>query len=170
MLLHVDSLTNSLFLSNNRILKFQGMRARKSEIAQAIAPYEATSSEQLTLARGTLIMIRKKTESGWWEGEIHAKGRKRQIGWFPASYVKILQGGRNSGRNTPVSGSRIEMTETILGELVNFRNRNLFLIIKFGKRIKRTDCLQRLLHFLDQQQGFGTLVSIFYDFIICIYR
>lgn len=92
------------------------MRARKSEIAQAIAPYEATSSEQLTLTRGTLIMIRKKTESGWWEGEIHAKGRKRQIGWFPASYVKVLQGGRNSGRNTPVSGSRIEMTETILGE------------------------------------------------------
>lgn len=35
-----------------------------------IAPYEATSSEQLSLQRGQLIMIRKKTDSGWWEGEL----------------------------------------------------------------------------------------------------
>ncbi|KNC21630.1 hypothetical protein FF38_13715, partial [Lucilia cuprina] len=91
-----------------------GMRAKRSEIAQVIAPYEATSSEQLSLTRGQLIMIRKKTDSGWWEGELQAKGRRRQIGWFPATFVKVLQGGRNSGRNTPVSGSRIEMTETIL--------------------------------------------------------
>lgn len=91
------------------------MRGKKPEIAQVIAPYESTSPEQLSLQRGQLIMIRKKTDSGWWEGELQAKGRRRQVGWFPASYVKILQGGRNSGRNTPVSGSKIEMTETILG-------------------------------------------------------
>ncbi|ALC39426.1 Dap160 [Drosophila busckii] len=96
----------------------QGMRAKRSEIAQVIAPYEATSSEQLSLTRGQLIMIRKKTDSGWWEGELQAKGRRRQIGWFPATYVKVLQGGRNSGRNTPVSGSRIEMTETILDKVI----------------------------------------------------
>lgn len=63
-------------------------------------------------------MIRKKTDSGWWEGELQAKGRRRQIGWFPATYVKILQGGRNSGRNTPVSGGRVEMSETIIGKLL----------------------------------------------------
>ncbi|XP_030241378.1 intersectin-1 isoform X2 [Drosophila navojoa] len=96
----------------------QGMRAKRSEIAQVIAPYEATSSEQLSLTRGQLIMIRKKTDSGWWEGELQAKGRRRQIGWFPATYVKVLQGGRNSGRNTPVSGSRIEMTEQILDKVI----------------------------------------------------
>lgn len=95
-----------------------GMRARKSEIAQVIAPYEATSTEQLSLTRGQLIMIRKKTDSGWWEGELQAKGRRRQIGWFPASYVKVLQGGRNSGRNTPISGSKIEMAETILDKVI----------------------------------------------------
>jgi len=55
------------------------------------------------------------------EGELQAKGRRRQIGWFPATYVKVLQGGRNSGRNTPVSGSRIEMTEQILGEFSDIR-------------------------------------------------
>jgi len=98
------------------------MRAKRSEIAQVIAPYEATSTEQLSLTRGQLIMIRKKTDSGWWEGELQAKGRRRQIGWFPATYVKVLQGGRNSGRNTPVSGSRIEMTEQILGWFLNIRS------------------------------------------------
>lgn len=96
----------------------RGMRAKRGEIAQVIAPYEATSSEQLSLQRGQLIMVRKKTDSGWWEGELQAKGRRRQIGWFPASYVKILQGGRNSGRNTPVSGSRVEMAETILDKVI----------------------------------------------------
>ncbi|XP_033248801.1 intersectin-1 isoform X2 [Drosophila miranda] len=96
-----------------------GMRAKRSEIAQVIAPYEATSTEQLSLTRGQLIMIRKKTDSGWWEGELQAKGRRRQIGWFPATYVKVLQGGRNSGRNTPVSGSRIEMTEQILDKVIS---------------------------------------------------
>ncbi|XP_055600986.1 intersectin-1 isoform X2 [Uranotaenia lowii] len=91
---------------------------RKGEVAQVIAPYEATSSEQLSLTRGQLIMIRKKTDSGWWEGELQAKGRRRQIGWFPATYVKILQGGRNSGRNTPVSASKVELNETILDKVI----------------------------------------------------
>lgn len=92
------------------------MRAKRTEIAQVIAPYVATTAEQLSLVRGQLIMIRKKTSTGWWEGELQAKGRRRQIGWFPATYVKVLQGGRNSGRNTPVSGSRVEMSEQILGK------------------------------------------------------
>lgn len=108
------------------------MRAKRSEIAQVIAPYEATSAEQLSLTRGQLIMIRKKTDSGWWEGELQAKGRRRQIGWFPATYVKVLQGGRNSGRNTPVSGSRIEMTEQILGLSTN--------LIYLNTRIRPLTC------------------------------
>uniref|UniRef100_A0A1Q3FUF4 Putative endocytic adaptor protein intersectin n=2 Tax=Culex tarsalis TaxID=7177 RepID=A0A1Q3FUF4_CULTA len=91
---------------------------KKGEVAQVIAPYEATSSEQLSLTRGQLIMIRKKTDSGWWEGELQAKGRRRQIGWFPATYVKVLQGGRNSGRNTPVSASKVEISETVLDKVI----------------------------------------------------
>ncbi|XP_026672719.1 intersectin-1 isoform X4 [Ceratina calcarata] len=76
-------------------------RGRKPEIVQVIAPYQATSSEQLNLQKGQLIMIRKKTDSGWWEGELQARGKKRQIGWFPASYVKPLTS--SSNRSTPVS-------------------------------------------------------------------
>ncbi|KAK0164640.1 hypothetical protein PV328_003243 [Microctonus aethiopoides] len=79
----------------------QQSRGRKPEIVQVIAPYQATSAEQLDLQRGQLIMIRKKTDSGWWEGELQARGKKRQIGWFPASYVKPLTS--SSNRSTPVS-------------------------------------------------------------------
>ncbi|KAM8851869.1 intersectin-1 isoform 1-T1 [Synchiropus picturatus] len=63
---------------------------KKPEIAQVIAPYSATGAEQLTLAPGQLILIRKKNPGGWWEGELQARGKKRQIGWFPANYVKLL--------------------------------------------------------------------------------
>ena len=48
----------------------QGRGAKKPEIATVIAPYSATSGEQLSLQRGQLIMIRKKSASGWWEGEL----------------------------------------------------------------------------------------------------
>nr|XP_053636281.1 intersectin-1-like [Cherax quadricarinatus] len=78
----------------------KGSKGKKPEIASVLAPYDATSSNQLSLQRGQLVMIRKKTASGWWEGELQAKGKKRQIGWFPATYVKVLGG---SSRSTPVS-------------------------------------------------------------------
>lgn len=48
-----------------------------------------SSSEQLTLQKGQLLVVRKKADSGWWEGELQAKGRNKQIGWFPATYVKV---------------------------------------------------------------------------------
>merc|ERR1712013_843382 len=63
---------------------------KKLELAQVIAPYEATSKEQLSLVQGTMIVIKKKTETGWWQGE-QGKGKKRSVGWFPASYVKLLE-------------------------------------------------------------------------------
>ncbi|XP_026472159.1 intersectin-1 isoform X2 [Ctenocephalides felis] len=96
----------------------QTIKSKKPEIVQVIAPYESTSSEQLSLQRGQLIMIRKKTDSGWWEGELQAKGRRKQVGWFPASYVKLLVGGRNSGRNTPVSASKTDMMEQVLDKVI----------------------------------------------------
>nr|XP_023404209.1 intersectin-1 isoform X3 [Loxodonta africana] len=67
--------------------------ASGEEIAQVIASYTATGPEQLTLAPGQLILIRKKNPGGWWEGELQARGKKRQIGWFPANYVKLLSPG-----------------------------------------------------------------------------
>ncbi|KAK3511186.1 hypothetical protein QTP70_032235 [Hemibagrus guttatus] len=76
-----------------------GSLGKKPEIAQVIAPYTATGLEQLTLAPGQLILIRKKNPGGWWEGELQARGKKRQIGWFPANYVKLLS--PSTSKTTP---------------------------------------------------------------------
>merc|ERR1712045_136941 len=76
----------------------EGKSGKKPELATVIAPYSAAGKEQLSLQKGQMILVRKRTETGWWQGEIQAsgtgtKGRKRQIGWFPASYVKLMGGG-----------------------------------------------------------------------------
>ncbi|XP_053622758.1 intersectin-2-like isoform X2 [Plodia interpunctella] len=93
---------------------------RKPEVAQALAAFTATSSEQLSLTKGQLLIVRKKADSGWWEGELQAKGRNRQVGWFPASYVKILQSsGRTSGRTTPVLSKVDAMpSETVIDKVI----------------------------------------------------
>ena len=73
----------------------QSKDGKKLELAQVIAPYEATSKEQLSLvqvslkwiifdlylwiSKGTMIVIKKKTETGWWQGEQvgHLKAPKK---------------------------------------------------------------------------------------------
>ncbi|KAL1285127.1 Intersectin-1 [Trichinella pseudospiralis] len=59
------------------------------ELGQAIAPFQGTDVNQLTLNLGDLVKIRTKSPTGWWEGELQAGGEKR-IGWFPGVYVKIV--------------------------------------------------------------------------------
>ncbi|KAJ8922264.1 hypothetical protein NQ315_004202 [Exocentrus adspersus] len=113
-----QSKTKEVPLDANIQASAQVVKSKKPEIASVIAPYQSTSPEQLSLARGQLIMIRKKTDSGWWEGELQAKGRKRQVGWFPASYVKVLNSsGKISGRSTPVSTTRMQQ-EVVLDKVV----------------------------------------------------
>jgi len=72
---------------------------KKLELATVLAAYEASSKEQLSLAKGQMVIVRKKTETGWWQGELQAggKGKKRAVGWFPASYVKLLSGDAGGG-------------------------------------------------------------------------
>ncbi|XP_062891102.1 intersectin-2b isoform X2 [Mobula hypostoma] len=76
-----------------------GTLNKKPEIAQVTSAYTATGTEQLSLIPGQLILILKKNASGWWQGELQARGKKRQKGWFPASHVKLL--GQSSGKSTP---------------------------------------------------------------------
>ncbi|XP_078619328.1 intersectin-1-like isoform X19 [Branchiostoma floridae x Branchiostoma japonicum] len=73
---------------------------KRPEIAQVIAAYQAQGDEQLSLSPGQFIKVKKKNGSGWWEGELQARGQKRQVGWFPANYVKLLGAG-GSGKSTP---------------------------------------------------------------------
>ncbi|XP_067344723.1 intersectin-2b isoform X2 [Channa argus] len=72
---------------------------KKPEIAKVVRPYSSTGPEQLDLEIGQLILILSKNVSGWWLGELQARGKKRQKGWFPASNATIL--GSNSGKSTP---------------------------------------------------------------------
>jgi len=79
--------------SEDSSLQVEDKSGKKLELATVIAPYEATSKEQLTLAKGQMIIIKKRSDTGWWQGELQAgggKGKKRSVGWFPASYVKLL--------------------------------------------------------------------------------
>jgi hypothetical protein len=82
-----------------------------------IADYKATGGNQIDLEKGQLIQVRKKADSGWWEGEVQVKGKKRQIGWFPASYVKPLVGptsGGSSARSTPDSAVKDPETSMLI--------------------------------------------------------
>jgi hypothetical protein len=45
-------------------------KSRKYEIATVLANYQGSSEGQLNLTRGQLITVRKKSASGWWEGEV----------------------------------------------------------------------------------------------------
>ncbi|KAM4771591.1 intersectin-2 [Rhinophrynus dorsalis] len=76
-----------------------GTLTKKPEIAQVTTAYTATGAEQLSLAPGQLILILKKNSSGWWQGELQARGKKRQKGWFPATHVKLL--GPNNDKAAP---------------------------------------------------------------------
>lgn len=92
-----------------------GSLGKKPEIAQVIAPYSATGAEQLTLAPGQLILIRKKNPGGWWEGELQARGKKRQIGWFPANYVKLLS--PSTSKTTPTEPTPPKLAPASTGTL-----------------------------------------------------
>ncbi|KAK6490049.1 intersectin-2 isoform X1 [Huso huso] len=76
-----------------------GTLIKKPEIVQVTTAYTATGSEQLSLAPGQLILILNKNPTGWWQGELQARGKKRQKGWFPGSHVKPL--GAGSDKTTP---------------------------------------------------------------------
>uniref|UniRef100_A0A4W6BLU1 Intersectin-1 n=1 Tax=Lates calcarifer TaxID=8187 RepID=A0A4W6BLU1_LATCA len=93
-----------------------GSLGKKPEIAQVIAPYSATGAEQLTLAPGQLILIRKKNPGGWWEGELQARGKKRQIGWFPANYVKLLS--PSTSKTTPTEPTPPKLAPATLCQVI----------------------------------------------------
>uniref|UniRef100_A0A8B9GWI6 Intersectin 2b n=1 Tax=Astyanax mexicanus TaxID=7994 RepID=A0A8B9GWI6_ASTMX len=71
------------------------------KVAQVTTAYTASGTEQLNLSPGQLILILSKNPSGWWLGELQARGKKRQKGWFPSSHIKQL--GSNSGKSTPAA-------------------------------------------------------------------
>ncbi|XP_067051383.1 intersectin-1-like [Acropora muricata] len=72
----------------------------KPEIATVTSAYNAVTAEQLSLSPGQLILVKRKYPDGWWEGELQARGKKRQSGLFPANHVKILDRKASGGSTT----------------------------------------------------------------------
>lgn len=59
-------------------------------MVQVIAAYNASGADQLTLEKGQLIQVLKKTDTGWWQGQCQIKGQGKVVGWFPSSFVKPI--------------------------------------------------------------------------------
>ena len=74
-MLHFDEFFHGFQSLIPILLIFQSEKSgKKAELATVIAPYTATSKEQLTLQKGQMIVVRKKTDTGWWQGEMSATG------------------------------------------------------------------------------------------------
>ncbi|KAK6748800.1 hypothetical protein RB195_001432 [Necator americanus] len=54
--------------------------------ARALADFEATASNQLSLKAGDVVAVREKSSTGWWEGEL-VRNEQTCAGWFPGDYV-----------------------------------------------------------------------------------
>ncbi|XP_036941845.1 intersectin-2a isoform X2 [Acanthopagrus latus] len=80
-----------------------GASTKKPEIAQAVTTNTtatvASMTHQLRLSPGQLIVVLAKNSTGWWLGELQARGKKRQRGWFHSSHVKLL--GPSSSKSSP---------------------------------------------------------------------
>ncbi|XP_034383836.1 intersectin-2-like [Cyclopterus lumpus] len=80
-----------------------GALIKKPEIAQAVTTTTSTAvaptMHQLHLSPGQLIVVLAKNSTGWWLGELQARGKKRQRGWFHSSHVKLL--GPSSSKPSP---------------------------------------------------------------------
>ncbi|XP_073349474.1 intersectin-2a isoform X2 [Pagrus major] len=83
-----------------------GASTKKPEIAQAVSTTATAAAatvapmiHQLRLSPGQLIVVLAKNSTGWWLGELQARGKKRQRGWFHSSHVKLL--GPSSTKSSP---------------------------------------------------------------------
>ncbi|XP_060738674.1 intersectin-2a isoform X2 [Tachysurus vachellii] len=68
-----------------------GASGKKPEIAQVTTACKAMMAEQLNVTPGQLILVLHKNSCGWWLGELQARGKKRQKGWFHSSNVRLLE-------------------------------------------------------------------------------
>ncbi|XP_045124529.1 E3 ubiquitin-protein ligase SH3RF1-like isoform X10 [Portunus trituberculatus] len=53
--------------------------------AKALYNYERKEAGDLSFKKGDVVILRKKIDSNWYEGELN-----NQVGFFPASYVQVI--------------------------------------------------------------------------------
>ncbi|XP_034018749.1 intersectin-2a isoform X2 [Thalassophryne amazonica] len=76
-----------------------GGSSKKPEIAQVVTATIAPTVHQLPVLPGQLIVVLAKNSTSWWLGELQARGKKRQRGWFHSCHVKLL--GPSSTKSSP---------------------------------------------------------------------
>ncbi|XP_061126439.1 intersectin-2-like isoform X3 [Syngnathus typhle] len=81
-----------------------GGPTKKPELAQAVAASAAVApaTHQLHLSPRQLVVVLAKNSSGWWLGELQARGKKRQRGWVHSSHVKLLGPSGNKSSPSPL--------------------------------------------------------------------
>ena len=57
----------------------------------ALYSYVATSSDELSFHKGSVLSVLSKDEGDWWKGELNGK-----IGLFPSNYVQPLDSLKSS--------------------------------------------------------------------------
>ncbi|XP_046849050.1 intersectin-1-like [Xenia sp. Carnegie-2017] len=86
----------------------QTSSTKRPEIATVITAYTATAPDQLSLVPGQYIAVKAKNDNGWWEGQLQARGKKRQSGLFPGNCVKLLSSGSNAASANNDSTTSLE--------------------------------------------------------------
>ena len=75
---------------------------KQTLLVRAKVAFAAQQPGQLSLSPGEYIKVLKQAPSGWWEGQLQSRGKRRQLGWFPANRVELLS--RHAERSKSVSG------------------------------------------------------------------
>ena len=81
-----------IFYRISQISTDTGHAAERHVIGRALAAFEATASNQISLRTGDTVRVHQMTQGGWWEGEVERDGQKL-LGWFPGNYIQVLQPG-----------------------------------------------------------------------------
>ena len=56
--------------------------------AKVTFDYEAEDETNITIRAGDIVVVTDKSDADWWEG--HLEGKPDVVGFFPASFVELL--------------------------------------------------------------------------------
>ena len=69
--------------------------------------YEAEDDSNITISVGDIVVIADKSDADWWEG--HVEGKPDRVGFFPASFVEMLEEAGTGGADmaSPAASSPV---------------------------------------------------------------
>jgi len=56
-----------------QVQKSPKIKVKRYEIATVLANYQPSGGGQLLLTRGQIVTVKKKSPTGWWEGELQVR-------------------------------------------------------------------------------------------------